>query len=258
MQWGPAYIAPGATRLHYLFPGGEANVEILPESSRLNLNQTAPEDLLRLVTALGVERGRAIEITRAVVDWRTPASEGALTGFDQYYLSLTPSFRPLHASFRETEELLLVKGMTPEIYYGAYERDPRGQWRMVGGLADCVTVYGDAGPVDVNAAPPAVLAAVGLPPDSVDAVVGARRQQPFRSQQALRALGIPDQILARVGIGGGQIYTIRATARARTPDGGLSDAVRSVAATVSFQGAGTELGYQVLRWSERVWARDSL
>ena len=44
-------------------------------------------------------------------------------GFDQYYLSLTPSFRARHASFEEIEELLVVKGMTPDLYYGTYDRD---------------------------------------------------------------------------------------------------------------------------------------
>ncbi len=267
MQWGQQftrpdgssrYFSPGSTRLHFVFPTGEADVEILPESARLNLNQAQPEDLLRLLTALGAERGRAVEIARAVLDWRTPSPPGVLTAFDQYYLSLTPSFRPLHASFRETEELLLIKGMTPELYYGSYERDPQGQWRAVGGLGDCVTVYGDGGAVDVNAAPPAVLAAAGLPPDLVDLLVRTRREQPLRSLQSLQEMGIPNEVLGRLGIGGSQIYTLRATARTRTPDGGLSDAARSVGATVSFEGAGPEIGYQVLRWNERLWVRDSL
>jgi hypothetical protein len=127
----------------------------------------------------------------------------------------------------------------------------------VGGLDDCVTVYGDAGGVDVNAAPPAVLAAAGLSPDLVDLLVRARREQPLRSLQPLMEMGIPNEVLGRLGIGGSEIYTLRATARARTPDGGLSDAARSVGATVSFEGAGPETGYQVLRWNERLWVRDS-
>jgi len=267
MQWGlrftnpdgtPRYFSPGTTRLHFVFPTGEADVEILPESSRLNLNRAGPEDLLRLLTALGVERGRAVEITRAIVDWRTFSPEGALTEFDGYYLSLTPSFRPPHASFRETEELLLVKRMTPELYYGSYERDPQGQWRPVGGLADCVTVHGNAGPVDVNAAPPAVLAAAGLPPDLVELVARTRRQHPLASLQPLREMGVPEEVLGRLGFGGGPYYTLRATGRIRTPDGGLSDAARSVGATVTFQGVTPETGYQVLRWNERLWVRDLL
>ncbi len=253
----PRYLPPGATQLHFQFPSGEAGVEISPESARLDLNRATPEALLRLLTALGVEYGRAAEITRAIVDWRTPSPAGVLTGLDRYYLSLTPSFLPRHASFRETEELLLVRGMTPEIYYGAYERDPQGQWRMAGGLADCVTVYGYAGAVDANAAPPAVLLAAGVPPALVERIVLARARQPFGSLQDLRAAGIPDEFLGGIGVGGGWFYTVRATARSRTPDGGLSDAVRSVAATVTFQSAALETGYQVLRWSERAWLRDS-
>ncbi len=111
--------------------------------------------------------------------------------------------------------------------------------------------------MDVNTAHPAVLAAAGLLPDQVELLVRARREQPFRSLAPLRNMGIAPEILGRLGVGGSQIYTLEATARVRTPDGALSDAVRSVAATVSFQGAGPETGYEVLRWNERAWVKDA-
>jgi general secretion pathway protein K len=266
MQWGPnlqgaagpnRYYSPGIPRLHFDFPAGEADVEIMPETSRINLNRAPPAEILRLLAALGVEPERAAGITEAILDWRTPPAEGGLTEFDRHYLSLTPSFPSRHASFLEKEELLLVKGMTPDIYHGSFERDAQGRLQPMGGLADCVTVYGDSGPVDVNTAPPAVLAAVGLGPQEVDAVVQARRVEPLRSVDVLRAMGVPGGVLARLGVGGDWIYSLRSTGRRRTPDGRMSDAVRSVGATVRLVGGGLEDACQILRWNDQLWVRDN-
>jgi general secretion pathway protein K len=264
MQWGPRfqeggvgarYYSPGTPRLQFTFPAGEAIVDIMPESSRINVNRAPPAEILGLLSALGVEPERAAEITQAILDWRTVPPDGGMTDFDRYYLSLTPSFPSRHASFLEKEELLLVKGMTPDLYYGSFERDPQGKLRPVGGLADCVTVLGDAGPVDVNTAPPAVLAALGLSPREVDALVQARRVEPIRSVDHLRALGLPDPVMARLGIGGDMIYALQATGRRRAPDGRISDAVRSVGATVRLVGGAADNACQILRWSEHLSVR---
>ena len=42
-------------------------------------------------------------------------------------LPAAPTFRPHPASFEETEELLLVPGMTPDLFYGGYYHDPQGR-----------------------------------------------------------------------------------------------------------------------------------
>ena len=105
--------------MDYNFPSGVAHVEIIPEAAKLDVNKVLPEELYRLLVALGVEPERAQEITLGIVDWRSPLAQGA-SAIDQYYLSLTPSFRARHASIEEIEELLLVKGVTPDIFYGTY------------------------------------------------------------------------------------------------------------------------------------------
>jgi general secretion pathway protein K len=265
MQWGrryslpdgsSRYFSPWATSLQFSFPAGEAIVEIAPETARLNVNMAPPEDLFRLLSALGASPEQAREITGAIVDWRTMPPEGRLTDFDRYYLSLAPSFRSPHASFQEVEELLLVKGMTPELFHGSLEREPRGRLVARGGLKDCLSVYGGGIQVDANTAPPPVLAAAGLGPSAVSAIIQQRRLQPFRSAEQLRALGLPEPAAARLIIGGGSVYTLRATARLRLADGKLSDLSRSVGATVRFGGSGFETAWQVLRWRDFVWAGD--
>lgn len=245
----PRYWAPWMTRLYFRFPSGDALVEILPAAAQINLNTASEQELYRLLLALGVEPPRAQTIAAGIIDWRTPPPGGTLTGFDQYYLTVTPSFRARHASFEETEEVLLVRGMTPEIFYGTYARDAEGRLVRQSGLRDCVSVYGSSGRVDVNAADPALLAAIGLDPSAVAAIVERRRNRPFQSMQELepvRQFGGPGA--QRLGIGGLSIYTIRATARLRRSDQQLSDARRTVAATVKFLGPGFDTPYHVLRW----------
>src|SRR5208282_1869091 len=137
---------------------------------------------------------RASEIVAAIIDWR---QAGFNSPFDQYYLSLTPSFRARHASFEEIEELLAVKGITPDFYYGA-------------GLDQCVSIYGATDRFDANTAHPGVLASLGFSPSEVRAIVERRRAQPFASLEEVSGFGPP---AGRLRIGGGSIFTLRATAR---------------------------------------------
>ncbi len=139
-------------------------------------------DLFRLLLALGQPPGTAQEIAEAIDDWRRPGDEGS--AFDGDYMAQVPSFRAPHASFQEIEELLLVKGITPDIvlrnlHPGRPDR-PAGSPRLVprAGLINCLSVYGFDGRVDVNTASPAVLAAVGLPQFAIDALVAATPVQP--------------------------------------------------------------------------------
>jgi general secretion pathway protein K len=251
MLWGPPYYQPGMTSFRFSFPSGEAVVHILPEAGKLNLNFAPPEELERLFAALGADAVRAAEIARAVVDWRTPAPHGP-TVFDHYYLSLVPSFRAPHASFQEVEELLLVKGMTPELFYGIIAPGPQGAWLAAGGARDCLSVYSAGGTVDVNTAQPAVFAALGFSPGQIQAILAAR---PIRDPAQLPGVGLAGHpALGRLRVGGGSVVTLRASARPRLASGQLSDLRRSVAATVKLLGpAGGDKPYHVLRWYDNVW-----
>jgi general secretion pathway protein K len=244
-------IPPGAPRVDYMFPGGAARVEIIPETAKLDVNFTPPEELYQLCLALGMEDARAREIVAAIVDWRSPPTD--VLALDSYYLALTPSFRPPHASFQTIEELLLVKGVTPEIYYGTYAPAPEtgaeGAPHLVAraGLADCLSVFGSRGSVDANTAQPAVLAAVGLAPYGIAAVLARRNARPITPEDLVSLAEIAGPAASRLRLGGNTIFTFRATAQPRLPDGRLSDLRRTVAAQVKYMAKGPE-PFHVLRW----------
>jgi general secretion pathway protein K len=250
MQWGNDFFRRGLPAMDLPFAGAQVRVEIVPESSKLGLNQATPEDLLRLLLALGAPPDRAGAITEAIVDWRTPLSSLHSSPFDAFYLAQAPSFLPRHSSFQESEELLLVNGITPDLYYGTSLDNSRP------GLRDCVSVFGSGGAVDINTARAETLVAVGLSPAEAAAIVQSRAQHPVLDAGQLaeiqQSLGPAGQHLR---FGGDSMYTLRATARLRQPDGKLSDLRRRVAALVKFHYPGNRQrkapGFEVLRWYDR-------
>lgn len=244
------YFENGMSRLTMNFPTGVAQVDVMPEIAKLSVNQAHPEELNRLLLNLGASPGQAAEITTGILDWRQGVP-GGISMFDQHYLSLTPSFRARHASLEEIEELLLVKGMTPELFYGSFVRDAQGRLQPRAGLRDCLSVYGSIGPVDVNSAQPAVLLTVGLNPVAVAAILQRRHAAPFRDIGELSMFSQGSGPgFQRLTVGGGTVFTFRATARRWLPNGQLSDLSRSVSAMYKFHQEKKWTGppFEVLRW----------
>jgi len=208
----PRLKPPGAA-YPFTFPEGETVVEIIPETSKLSLNQASGEDLLRLLMSLGLDEGHAQEIVAAIIDWRSPSPAGP-SPFDGYYQTLRPPFHAPHAPFQEVEELLSVRGVTPDIYYGT-----------------------------------AVLTAIGVAPDAIAAIVERRRVSAFRTPGDLAAFAqSAGPGFGRLRIGGNSIFTLRATARLRLANGQLSDLRRTVAAQVKLMPPGYDASYHILRW----------
>ncbi len=250
-------IPKGAMAMDYSFPSGNVRVEMIPAAARLDVNAVPVQDLFRLAAALGVEPERARDIALAIDDWRKPAGEGSV--FDSYYLSLNPSFRARHASFQEIEELLLVKGVTPELFYGTYipAVNPQpGEPRLIArtGLAACLSVYGSRDRVDANTASPAVLAAVGLTPYAISALVERRKYGPMTDAQLADFVKLTGAPQNRLRVGGNTIALIRATARLRLENGQLGDLRRTVAAQVKFMPYGYSSPIHILRWYDTAWS----
>ena len=254
-------LPKGTAVLEYRFPTGAVHVEIIPETARLDPNFASPEMLYRLMLALGIAPDRALGIAQATVDWRTPGGG----------LSLAPSFRASHASFQETEELLLVKGVTPEIFYGTYVPAPapdrgmnvlgasRGAPRLIhlSGLVDCLSTLGSKDKVDANTANAAVLAAVGLPPDAVNLIVERRRAAPLDDRQLAEMAPLLGAGAAFLRVEGNSIINIRATARVLLPNGQLSDLKRTVAAQVKYMPHGYDSAIHILRWYDTTFGDTS-
>jgi len=87
-------------------------VRVIDESSKLDINTATKEQLLGLPDMVE-------EIADAIIDWRDsddmPSGGGVESG---YYESLTYGYLARNGPFRTLRELLLVKDVTEELFYG--------------------------------------------------------------------------------------------------------------------------------------------
>lgn len=242
---------PGQTHIDFSYETGAARVAIVSESGKLNVNTASVERLRRLLEAAGAGEQQAGEIAEAIADWRAPARSTVSSRFDQFYASLGEPYRASHLSFERVEELLLVKGVTPELFYGWMARDSDGRLVRRGGLNRFLTCYGTFGLINVNYAPYEVLrAAPGIDDEQARALVAGRGGGPYRSLADL-PLGISLEALPQLTIGDGVgAYALLATGR---PHGSATRAtVKAVLARDPVSGE-----MKLLVWEEQAVAQEA-
>ena len=101
---------------------GTVTWKITDLESKFNIN--SPEPILQQVlpqalTLMGVAPGEATPIVNSILDWIDPDDQTHVEGAEtEYYQSLTPPYAAKNGPIDDISELLLIKGITPEIYYG--------------------------------------------------------------------------------------------------------------------------------------------
>ena len=184
---GRPLFLQGQRRLDLAFETGQAGVVITPEAARMNVNTEQSERLQALLRAVGAADHQAMEIAEAIVDWRTPRTSDVGTIFDMFYSALPQPYRAAHRRFERLEELLLVKGITPELFYGWMERDQDGRLVRRGGLRRALTVYGmNSTQVSLNESPYELLLSLpGMDAERAQAIVAGRREKPYEKMDDL-------------------------------------------------------------------------
>ena len=135
------------------------------EQCKININ-TASDDVLRaLIGPVSLKQGGADakRITASIRAWRGDSDGGTLsilrTEDEAYYQAQNPPYRCKGSEFAAIEEILLIRGITPELFYG---KDGDGD-SIIGpeeeGFGKYITIYGN-GAVNINTAPRPVLEAV--------------------------------------------------------------------------------------------------
>ncbi|MBI3694224.1 MAG: hypothetical protein HY238_05215 [Acidobacteria bacterium] len=224
----PGGFRHGQRRMRWELATGGVDLEIIGESGKLNAYATEPAILARAFAFSGVEPGRAQQIAAGIVARR------------QANLSAESSFSSSLPSFLQLEDLLTVSGMTPDIYYGWWDRD---QGRLVerGGVSRYLTLLDGGSAVNVNYAAPAVLRAVGVPEGAIMAILEAREARVIDDAGRF-GVGSLAGGMALAG-GGSAAYTVRATAQLKG-----RPVRRTVAALIRFGRDRFEPPLGVVRW----------
>ncbi|MCK4533900.1 MAG: general secretion pathway protein GspK [Syntrophobacterales bacterium] len=232
------------------FGGGQFKVHVASESGKINLN-TANIRLLRMMlSGFGLEDEDRDVIVDSILDWRDKDHFHRVNGAeDDYYRSLSEPYECRDGDFKSVGELLLVRGMMPELFYG--------------GLDDIVTVYEDdkvfkskkkkktlAGKVNINAATYNMLISLpGMTGDLAREIIDYRKVSDFKSvSEIIEIVGaeVYNSIKSYLTIKTIPYYTITSVGIA-----GDGKTRRGVEALVKID-AKAKKGYRIIRWLDDV------
>ena len=202
------------------------------ESGKINLNTMNTNSgviLNNLLVNLGIAKETADTIVDSILDWIDTDDLRRLNGAeDDYYQSLPNPYKAKNARLDTLEELLLIKGMSPDILFGTKEQK---------GLIHFVTIYSTSTKVNINAAPKEVLMALpGITEDAVNRIIEQRESVEFKSTQEIQAIaGDNYPAMARfIDMGESNVYTIESVGFQREEKKGYG-----LRAIVSIDGGGT-------------------
>ena len=94
----PRFWQSNSSRMIMHYASGDAVVELIPETAKLNINTASLDELVRVPAAVSGDPVLARSIAEGILDWRSPAANGGASPQDSFYLSLGPTFRARHAS----------------------------------------------------------------------------------------------------------------------------------------------------------------
>ncbi|MCP4263299.1 MAG: general secretion pathway protein GspK [Planctomycetes bacterium] len=189
----PVSLGEGICTITVAEESGKLNINLLQDDNA-QLNKTIIDQLLRLIDLLNRENfGEfhiSYELVPSVIDWIDSDDDVTFLPFikhensgaeSDYYSKLTPPYRCRNNSFEMTEQILLVKGVTQQVFDC---------------LQDFITVRGD-GEININCASKLIIQSLSENMDPVLAqmIIDHRKIKPFGSVIELRDIpGMTDSI----------------------------------------------------------------
>lgn len=222
-----AWKADGTVR-EFVFGDIVLVVTVTDEAGRVDLNTGSPELIDGLLRSVGLEDETSRDVLRdSILDWRDPSPFRRMAGLSEAdYRAAGREYGPGNAPFLSLEELLLVPGVTPELYRR---------------LLPMLTVHSLQSGINFSVASKEVLMALpGIDARMVEAYL-ARREE-------ARELGHPAPGFEGLGLGSNQGRAYSVESFARMPSG-LEQGLRVV--LVGAVGLGRE-PYTIVhyRWEE--------
>ena len=166
------------------FDSGQVRVKSESDSARIDLNGADEKVLASMFDSLGVDASTRDGLVDSILDWRDPDDVPRANGaeVDDYGGSFVATKRlPFNGPFKNMQEVMLVKHMTPDLYFGRVSFDPRSnEHHKILGLRDVATIGSGTKLVDVNTAPVEVLLALpGVNQELAAKIIAAREGKLF-------------------------------------------------------------------------------
>jgi general secretion pathway protein K len=203
---------------------GVFSIKIRDLERKLNINMADKPILQQALSLMQVDAADAATIVDSIKDWRDPDDMPEMSGTESdVYLSLNPPYTAKNGPIDDLAELLLVRGVTPELYWGPsaashrsqyFQPNTRGRQRQPVlpaypvGLVDLFTAI-SAGPININTASASVLQVLVIDANIANSIVAARAgpdgiegnedDTPFMNPAMLtsgRVAGVDPQLLA--------------------------------------------------------------
>jgi len=164
------------------FRGNRYEVRVVDEGGKLALNKLDAEKFRLIFENLEIEPDEAEIIADSIIDWSDSDDLHLTNGAEsEYYEGLDRPYRAKNAWFDSVEELLLVRGVTRDIFYG-HDGIP--------GLVDIFSTFNMTRTINPNSVTPEVMQALsGLDPEEATELgADRRRSDGGAATEALRAL----------------------------------------------------------------------
>jgi hypothetical protein len=194
---------------------------ILDENGKMNINTATRQQLKNIISDAGIDVTEVDTIVDSIIDWRDTNDLHLLNGAEEdYYQSLDIPYSSKDGPFDIIEELLLIKGVTPEIFYGSIGEEGEDGYT---GIAQYFSPWGSRR-VNINTASREVL----------DAVLGITKADQIMKQ---RETG-PILTALHGGVVTSTIFTVLSTGK--NADGTIQ---RTIKATLKRSGEKLEVIY---------------
>ena len=167
--------------------GGQLFFGVTDEEARLNVNTASAQELGKLPEMTP-------DIVAAILDWRDADNAPSAGGAEaEYYLGSRPPYVPRNGPLQTATELLMVRGVTPELFLGRNMRPSAGEDSTPGsesGWSSLLTVSSSVRNVDaagedrvnIQTADQTALSAVpGITADIAKAIVAGRNRNRLES-----------------------------------------------------------------------------
>jgi general secretion pathway protein K len=233
------------------FESVEGAVRVIGEAGKVNINRVSDGMLRKIMTNLGLQAEGRDLVVDSILDWRDPDDFIRVNGAEnEFYQSLKEPYDCKNGDFDSVEELMLVRGITPELFYGQkIKREGSGEKEETIGLKDIFSLYALGEQIDINSASLPVLRVVlTLPLEVCRQIIKAREDKGFENfpdllQRVPELSPFSAEVQKLIVFGGtNPYYTIEAKGKAK--EGGTARGVRAV---VKIDAREKE-GYKIVRW----------